>query len=159
MMSSSVCIWTFSLSIHWLWTPRLFSAFSYYSLYVSFLVNNCMFYFTYFLLLCWWYIVAFANVLTMYQVYHTWYIHLLNHSHSSPPLPPFRGGNFNRYHFYIYYMHTNVILLYSSSYPFFPIPTPSHWCKPSTLGTTWSTFLFSDFVREKKRTWKIWHFS
>jgi hypothetical protein len=88
-------------------------------------------------------IVAFIQVLTMYQIYM-----------NSPPLPfsfiptsPDSWSTFNRYLFGIYIHQYTFFAPDSPSYPLSPTPPLFHWCQPSSLGRTCSAFLFSDFVK------------
>jgi hypothetical protein len=59
------------------------------------------------------------------------------------------------------YMCTHFIVPSLPCYSLSPTPPASHWCHPSFLSRICSTFLFSDFVGEKKEKikWKAWHFS
>jgi hypothetical protein len=81
----------------------------------------------------WGYIVAFTQVVTMYQIYHTW-IHLLNHSPSFPPLPHLDSwSNFNRYRFcidlHVYTFSCTIFILLL----LFTNTSPAHCCQPSPL--------------------------
>jgi hypothetical protein len=57
----------------------------------------------------WGYIVAFAKVLTLYQIYHTG-IHPL---HCSPLCPLHSWNSLNRYHFCIYIHVYTIFVPYS----------------------------------------------
>jgi hypothetical protein len=71
--------------------------------------------------------VAFTNVLTICQMYHTLF-HPLHHSPLSSP--PHSWSSFNRYNFSIYIHVYTVLALYSASYilpPHPPLPlVPTH---------------------------------
>jgi hypothetical protein len=72
----------------------------------------------------WWgYIVAFIEVLTLYQIYHTW-IHPLYHSPLSPTSNSW--NSFNRYHFSIYVLVHIIFAYFNPSTPF------PHFLPPST---------------------------
>jgi hypothetical protein len=91
----------------------------------------------------WRYIVAFTEVLTIYQIYHTW-IHPFHHF---PLHPPHSWNSFNRYHFSIYIHVYTVFAIYSPSHTLsLPPPPPTGTSPP---GRTCSTLLFSNFVKEK----------
>jgi hypothetical protein len=122
--------------------------------------NTVMLFIHIFFLYCggWGYIVAFAQILKVYQIYHTW-IHLLNHSPSS--LHPWFLEKFQQVSFFAFtYMCTHFIAPSSPSHFLSPhlLPTVT---SPPLLGRTYSALLFSNFVREKRETikWKTWHCS
>jgi hypothetical protein len=75
---------------------------------------------SFFLLLCWGYIVAFTKVLTIYQKCHSW-IQFLLHS----PLSPLTHSwnSFNRSHFSIYIHVYTVFALFSSLVEYLAILT------------------------------------
>jgi hypothetical protein len=82
--------------------------------------------------------VAFAQVLTMYQIYM---------NSTPPPLSfiypsPDSYSRFNSYHTWVHIFCTVFTFLLPFPY------TLSHQCQPSPLGGTFSSLLFSDFVEE-----------
>jgi hypothetical protein len=99
------------------------------------------------LLWCIGYIVAFPQVLTVYPIYHTW-IHLLNHSPSSPfpeiPGVVSIGIIFAFIYMCTYFLHSiHPTTLFPNTFFLSLVPAPP-------LVRTCSTFLFSDFVKEKR---------
>jgi hypothetical protein len=95
----------------------------------------------------WGYTVAVTNVLTIYQMYHTW-IHPLHHSYLS--LHPW--NSFNRYHFSIYIHVYTVFVPYSPSYTLSLPPPHSYWSQPSWAGPVPSSCSLIFWMRKK------WHF-
>jgi hypothetical protein len=93
----------------------------------------------------WGYIVASANVVTVYQLYHIW-IHPFHH-YSLSPSPRFME-EFQQVSFFHLHACVHIFAPYSLSYPLSPPPSPSHWCQPSSLGRTCSALLVSDFAEE-----------
>jgi hypothetical protein len=93
----------------------------------------------------WVYIVASANVVTVYQLYHIW-IHPF-HRYSLSPSPRFME-EFQQVSFFHLHACVHSFAPYSLSYPLSPPPSPSHWCQPSSLGRTCSALLVSDFAEE-----------
>jgi hypothetical protein len=93
----------------------------------------------------WGYIVASANVVSVYQLYHIW-IHPF-HRYSLSPSPRFME-EFQQVSFFHLHACVHSFAPYSLSYPLSPPPSPSHWCQPSSLGRTCSALLVSDFAEE-----------
>jgi hypothetical protein len=105
--------------------------------------DSFLFFINFFIIML--YIVAFAEVYTIYQIYHT-RIHPLNHSplFLSPPIPGIVsiGLIFLFTYMYAQYLH--------HVHP----PTPFSYILPPPTATTppnrtWSALLFSDFIKEK----------
>jgi hypothetical protein len=70
-------------------------------------------------------------------------------------LSPNSWSSFNKYHFCIYiHVHTFFCTVFTLLSPLFPTPLSSHSCQlppPPFPGRTWFSFLYSDFVEEKRR--------
>jgi hypothetical protein len=97
----------------------------------------------------WGYIVAFTKVPKIYQIYHTW-IHPLHHSPLSyhPLIPGIVSTGFIFPFTYMWTYYLYCVCLPTPLSPLFLLPLllmpPDRTC---------STFLLSDFIKEKK-----WHF-
>jgi hypothetical protein len=84
------------------------------------------------------------------------------------PPSPHSWNSFNRSHSSIYIHVYTVFAPYSPSFTLSPPPLPSHWYQTLLSGRTWSTLLFSDFVKEKNKIkfllkittqeFSLWHF-
>jgi hypothetical protein len=92
-------------------------------LYNFFKIFSLLFSFFFFYYCAWWeYIVAFTNVLTIYQIYHDWIILLYPH-------PSFLE-RFQQVSFFIYTHVYTVFAPYSPSHTLsLPLP-PSNWYQP-----------------------------